>query len=630
MTIIPRQAGLIFLFPLLLLSTFVTAQDNDAITVVGSGIVAPLFEALKTASTISANTVSEVTGTRAGFERFCQGQADVANSNRSISTDENLNCTSNNIDYTELLIANNIIAFVAPANSTYGQCLTASELNSIFAPSAQSTNWNQVNPAYGDTNLTVSVPNSSSPVFDVLNNLIEGDGVRTDVTAQATDADIVKVVSTTPGSIGVISFAASTTAGDSIKIIQLNTNETVGCQSPSAENVEQRLYQAANPLFAYINRASLGKAGLKDLMAYMIGNEAAPLIQGLGLTPPTTTTAETSKNALDGTGNTRPFSEATTSFQIPADVAGQVAIAGTASARDYITSLTSAITAQYASLATDVKLNGQSTGVRRLCNGEIDIAVINSPLTDEQTQNCQANNINTLTIDLGRQVVVLVANAADNYLACLTLEHIKTVWSASSAKTITNWNQVDSSFPDQKMTLFAPTEGDNMTDMLLTVVAGQTNPGRADIELNPDPLFRAAATANVNGALTFMSWSDYQKVISNNQERIQLVGVNASNGCVVPSAESINDASYSLVRNGQLVVKTSALNTIPVQSFLWFMSSDNNYNLLEQAGFTGVGFGSLPALRQTLQKAFLDAAKVAAEATPEPSPEVTPEATPAS
>jgi phosphate transport system substrate-binding protein len=630
MSIIPRQVGLIFLFPLLLLSTFVTAQDNDAINVVGSGIVAPLFEALKTASAISANTVSEVTGTRTGFERFCQGQADITNSNRSVSADENLKCASNNIDYTELLIAHNIIAFVAPVNSAYGQCLTATELNSIFAPSAQSTNWNQVNPAYGDTNLTAIAPNSSSPVFDVLNNLIEGDGVRTDVTAQSTDADTINTISATPGSIGVISYITAPSAGDSVKIIQLNTNETIGCQSPSAENVEQRLYQAANPLFVYVNRASLNKPGLKDLLAYMIGQEAAPIIQELGLTPPSAATSETSKNALDGTGNTRPFSEATSSFQIPPDVTGQVKIAGAASARDYITSLTSAITAQYASLATDVKLAGQTAGIRRMCNGEIDMAVINSPLTDEQTQNCQANNITTLTIDLGKQVVVLVANAAGSHLACLTPEQIKNIWSASSAKSITNWNQVDPSFPDQKMTLFAPTEGDNMTDMLLTVVAGQTNPGRADIELNSDPLYRAAATANVNGALTFMSWSDYQKVVSNNQQRIQLVGVNAGKGCVVPGPESINDASYSLVRDARLVVKTSALNTIPVQSFLWFMSSDINYNLLEQAGFTGVGFGSLPALRQTLQKAFLDAAKVAAEATPEPTTEVTPEATPVS
>jgi phosphate transport system substrate-binding protein len=171
--------------------------------------------------------------------------------------------------------------------------------------------------------------------------------------------------------------------------------------------------------------------------------------------------------------------------------------------------------------------------------------------------------------------------------------------------------------------LFAPEIGDTNTDLLLIKSAGSSIPMRDDVEVNRDPLYRAAATANVAGGLTFMEWVDYQKVLDNNQERIQLVSVDAGDGCVVPSSQSIVDGTYLLTNSVQLLVKTSSLNTIPVQSLSWFIASDSNYSLLEQAGLSGVQFGDLAILRNTLQSAFFEAAQQGEEVTSEVTAEAT-------
>src|SRR3954465_13286220 len=121
-----RRVGAIVLLTLLISFGLVAAQDTNTVTVAGSGIVAPIFDSLKTASGVTVDVKSEVTGTRTGFERLCNGTTDIATSNRSISADENVSCTSNNIDYTELLIAHNIVAFVAAPDSTYADCLKTS------------------------------------------------------------------------------------------------------------------------------------------------------------------------------------------------------------------------------------------------------------------------------------------------------------------------------------------------------------------------------------------------------------------------------------------------------------------------------------------------------------------------
>ncbi len=43
-----------------------------------------------------------------------------------------------------------------------------------------------------------------------------------------------------------------------------------------------------------------------------------------------------------------------------------------------------------------------------------------------------------------------------DFLTCLTTDEMATVWSAASEKTVTNWNQVNASFPDLPITLVAP------------------------------------------------------------------------------------------------------------------------------------------------------------------------------
>lgn len=613
-----RRGALGVLIALFITAGFAAAQD-DTVQIVGSGIVTPLYEAFQAASGAAINATTSVTGTRGGFQQFCAGQADVATASRSITADENKNCAANSVDYLELLVAHNIIAFITAPDVGVPQCLEQSALNIIFAPSAQIADWNQVDPANAALPLTVALPPATSPTFLVLDELIEGEGLRADAAQLDSDSEVVAAVIQSKGALGVVSAAVAAGAGDTVQVLELNAG--MGCFAPSADSVEQRLYTAANSLFFYVNRASLTKPGLQAVLVYALSADAAPTISALGLTAPTASITETNLQTLSGMGNPRPFSEAVAGFAIPNDVSGQVIIAGSASAHDYIQSISDTFTAQYPGVTFDARTFGQPAGVRRLCNGELDIAITQRPLTDEQAQNCEANNISTLPIDLGSRAVVLVANAASDFLACLTSEQLQTIWGAKSANTIRTWDQVDPAFPEQAMTLFAPNSGDSYSDILLRDAIL-----RGDTEQNDDALYRAAATANVEGALTFMSWQQYQSVLDNNQERIRLVAVDAGDGCVTPDAQTIADGSYALATPIQLLVNRAALTKVHVQSFLWFIASDNNYGLLERAGLTGVTFGSLPDLRRLLESAYIEAAAAASRH----AAEVTPEATPAS
>jgi ABC-type phosphate transport system substrate-binding protein len=636
----PFMRGMFILLALVITSGLVAGQgQSNEISVVGSAIVAPVLQALVDASEVEANVNVATTGTGSGLDTFCLGQADMTTANRPISADEDASCVTNTVDYVELLIGHHIVAVITHPDNTLADCLTSDNLNTIFAPSTegQTTNWAQLNAENADTQLTVNLPNDDTVIYAIFDQLIGGDGLRTDASAFDTEADIIAAVGQDTGALGVVSLEAATAAGADVKILQLDNVDATGCVAPSAESVENRLYVTANSLFVYVNRASLSKPGLLDILNFAVGNEAAAVVTPLGITPPTTDAYATDQAVLQGTEISRPFSEETVDFEIPQGLIGQVNVGGAANGYTYVRTMSDAFIAVYTGVTIDINIEGEPAGFRRLCNGEIDIAIAYDDMSEEQAQNCDANNITTLTFDLGNQATVLVANTASDFLQCLTTDQIVTIWGAASGDTITTWSQVGSEFPEQDLTLFAPNAGNSFTDLMLIEASGTGIPNRVDTELNDDPLYRAAATANVEGALTYMSWPDYQQVLDNNQTNITLVSVDSGNGCVLPSPDTIGDGSYALSRPGKLIVNQAALAKIEVQSFLWYLESDDNYAALEANGFIGVSFSDLADFRSALQEGVTLAQQQAAaqaEVTAEPGaettdePEATSEATP--
>ncbi|MBI5669766.1 MAG: substrate-binding domain-containing protein [Chloroflexi bacterium] len=628
MTVFQRRVGLFVLLALLLVPVLLLAQDGGAVTVVGSGTVTPLFEALVEASGADVNLSSTVMGTNAGFDQFCQGRDDVVTANRPISTDESAACQSNNVEFAELLIGHQVVAIIANPATDFIQCLTTANLTAIFAPSAQGhiTNWNQVDVNYPNTPLAVFVPPADSSAYAILDNLVGGDALRADAAVQASDADTITAVSQTNGAVGAVSLAAAQAAGDAVKILQLNTNDAVGCTEPSALAVENRQYGASSGLFVYVNRASLEKTGLRDALNFIVSDEAAAVVEAQNFTAPSDRMLETDRAVLEGTQESQ-FSRGGDQFTIPADISGSVTIAGSASGKDYLDSVTSAFSAAYPGMTVTFEPQGDPAGIRRLCNGEVDMVIADGDLTDEQRQNCQANNITPLPIELGHRATVLVANGSSPYLACLTTNQLATVWGAAGENTVTTWNQVNDQFPETAVTLFAPAVGGLYSDIMMLAATGANTPIRADIQVNADPLYRAAAVANVEGGLALLNWDGYQRVLENNQTNIQLVSVDGGSGCVAPSEETIGDGSYPLTDSLLLIVSEAALRRVEVQSFLWFTFGDQNYTLVQDAGLMGLSFGDLPDVRATLLEAFARAA--APEATPEATaaPEATAEAT---
>jgi phosphate transport system substrate-binding protein len=609
-------------------SSLLLAQDTTT-TITGSGVIEPLIQELVNSAEVSDAVTINVTGTGSGFASFCRGESDLTTATRPMSTEEQAICSENEIAYFDLVVGHNIMALIThPDTAAFAACLTLDQLNTIFAPSAQGeiTNWNQVLPDAPDLNLSVIVPDDFTQEYAILDDVIEGVGIRADATTQATETTLSEV-SSTPGAIGIVPLPLAQASSELVTILELDAASVQGCQTASAISVEDGLYPAAQQLYLYVNDTSLEQPALVTLLEFAVGDTAAEVVENSGFVAVTDLARAANQEKLQTALTGEIAAQNTSAFEISPALVGQIAVGGAGEGITFIQTAIDSFRTLAPGATVNLQVEGLEAGARRLCNGELDFVYAYRDLTAEEIASCEANNIDLLTMELGKSAVVLLANASSDYLSCLSLDALTTIWRAGGAETISTWNQVNASYPETAITLFAPNLGDIAADRLLLAASGQSLPMRDDIQFSDDPLYRAAATANVEGALTFVSWAEYQSVLANNQQNINLAAVDGGSGCVTPDISTIQSGEYALSRQGKLIINQSQLIRSEVQSLLWHILSDENFAAYTDAGFVGVRLSDLAILRARLLAEIeaVRAAAVQAETTPEP--EATAEAT---
>ncbi len=602
-----RRCALFLMMSGSLLACPALLAQEPAMRITGSAIVEPLLQAMLNAAGVEQELHSETTGSRTGLTLLCHGDSGLSSSTQSISEEQIRACADNDIALAEFALGHHILAVIThPTSAEFVSCLNEDQLAGIFAPSAagNNTRWNQiVSVAPDDLALTVYVPEALTAEFSLLDALVSGDGLRDD---SRVTRDSGAAVAGEPGAIGV----ATLEQVQDQHVLALNTADSDGCRAPSAATVEDGLYPAAGQLLLYANVALVNEPGVNELLNLITGDDAAEIVAAAGFTAVTEAVATENLERLQAAlqGETAPL--ATGDFLIPEGLGGALRIGGSGNEHEFVNVTNASLQAASPGLTVTIAHEGAPAAFRELCGGALDFVFAGRTINAEEQAACAESNIESYTMALGSRALVLLANENNTVPACLTTEQLGEIWRAESAGSIMRWSDVNPDFSEEALTLFAPEPGSQQMDLVLAAsAAGLT--GRIDIELDNDPLYRAAATANVPGALTFMSWEEYGRVGENGQERIRLLSLDAGAGCVSLSFASIRDGSWPLTQTSQLTVNRSRLTLPAVQSFLWHMASEENYPAWESAGYVDVRLSSLNSLQASLVSIF-DEADIAA------------------
>ena len=223
-----------------------------------------------------------------------------------------------------------------------------------------------------------------------------------------------------------------------------------------------------------------------------------------------------------------------------ASVSGAVAVDGSSTVQP----LTSAAAELFQEPQPDVKVAvgtaGTGGGFEAFCAGKTDISNASRAIEDEEAAVCDKAGIEFTELHVATDALTVVANP-DVGVDCLTTEQLKTIWEPSAKDTVTNWNQVDDSFPDLPLKLFGPDTDSGTFEYFTEEITGEEGASRSDYEASSDDNVLVDGVANTEGGLGYFGYTYFEQ----NADKLAALAIDSGDGCVEPNAETAADGTYT-------------------------------------------------------------------------------------
>ena len=629
-----RTLGVLALFAALLPFGAVTplqaqTTDPNRITFDGSALVATVVNKAKERYTGAALPEIATNGTSAGIDALCAGTVDVAMSYGPMTEAQIAACAAKNVTFVETLLGYNAAVIAVNAGSP-ATCLSVDQVGQLLSPSSTVNNWRTIEEVLGESQITAFYgppATDGEPIRFLLDRAIAGEGLRPDIQPLESAAAIGDKLTTETLTVGIMSladFSTLTAQGKQIRALQIKDGTV--CTEPSAVNLDEGRYPLSESLLMYVSTAALDRAPAADFVNFLLGTNGQRAVRETNFTAASDALYARGQNYVQTRRTGRTFSRLQ-AVRIPADTAGAVVIDGSPDVFSTLSAINAPFTPRYTRITFTTAAYGNAAGYRKLCAGAADVIGATRPATEAEAAACQTANIQTLQIPLGYEALVVLVSGKNTFAKCLSLENLDRVFNAKY--TPKQWSGVAQGFPDLDILPLTPEAGSPEIDFLLARSSnGAVAPLlRADVTANRDALFRAAAVQNVEGGVTFVRWDEYLQVKSD----VRAVQIDAGNGCVIPSEQSIKDGTYGLARPKYAILNLNNLTRPELRAYAWHLLSDDALTVLGREGLVGLELNTFIATRELLLERFAKAeadAAAAAAATAAPTQEATAAATP--
>jgi phosphate transport system substrate-binding protein len=256
------------------------AKLSGEIMVDGSSTVAPLSSAageLFKEEQPDVNVSVQTSGTGGGFKKFCAGQTSISNASRPIKDEEKKLCAENQVEFAEIVVANDALTVVTNKENEFLDCLTVDELKTLWSPEATGkiTKWNQVNPKFPAEEIKLFGPGTDSGTFDYFTDEINGEegASRTDYEPSEDDNVIVQGVAGEKNALGYFGYTYFEENADKLKAVKIDGGK--GCVEPSADTARDGSYTPlSRPLFIYVSKKDISRPEVKEFVTFYVENDA--------------------------------------------------------------------------------------------------------------------------------------------------------------------------------------------------------------------------------------------------------------------------------------------------------------------------------------------------------------------
>lgn len=261
------------------------------------------------------------------------------------------------------------------------------------------------------------------------------------------------------------------------------------------------------------------------------------------------------------------------------DLSGTIRIDGSSTVTPLMTLAAEDFQAENSGVQVTVGTSGTGGGFEIFCQGETDFSMASRPIDEEEVATCEENGIEPLELIVANDGLSVVVNPANDWAECLTVEQLAAIWAPDS--TVSNWNQVDPSFPDVPLTLFGAGSDSGTFDFFTEQINGEEGATRTDYNPSEDDNVTVEGVAGDEGAMGYFGLS----YLLENEGDIKGVQIDGGSGCVEANNDTVQSGDYTpLGRPLFIYTKADAAERSEVQAFAQFYF-DNQDAFTEEALF---------------------------------------------
>jgi phosphate transport system substrate-binding protein len=229
--------------------------------------------------------------------------------------------------------------------------------------------------------------------------------------------------------------------------------------------------------------------------------------------------------------------------------------------------------------------SGTGGGFRKFCRGEIHVAGASRPIRTSEMASCASAGIQYVEIPVAFDGLTVVVHPSSP-IRSMTVQELRRIWEPGAQGRITNYNQVNPSFPNLAMQLYGAGSASGTFDYFTEAVNGTARASRTDYTPTEDDNVTVQGVAGNPGGLGYFGLAYYEE----NRSRLRALAIDNGNGPVAPTVENVVNGTYApLSRPIFIYVNAAALRRPQVNQFAQYFVT--NAGAMSQR----VGYVSLPA-----------------------------------
>ena len=280
-----------------------------------------------------------------------------------------------------------------------------------------------------------------------------------------------------------------------------------------------------------------------------------------------------------GRGDDDEAGGATTASSGGGDLSGRIQADGSSTVGPYTTAAAERFQNEQPDVQVTVGVSGTGGGFERFCRGETDLSNASRPIKDEEATLCKDGGIDFVEFQVANDALTVVVNKDNDWATCLTTAQLKQIWAPGSK--VDNWQDIDASYPDEKLSLFGPGTDSGTFDYFTGEINGEEGASRSDYAASEDDNTTVTGVSGEKGGLGYFGFSYFEE----NQDTLTALEIDGGDGCVAPSVETAQNGTYEpLSRPLFVYVKKESLARPEVEAFLRYIL-DNEQAIAEASQF---------------------------------------------